>query len=347
MVNPKCHSERLSKKAVSYSGMDAPFQSKRILVVEDNLEMRQSVANALKLEHYLVDQAENGQAALALLQRITPDLILSDINMPRMGGVEFYRVLRQNPRWLLIPFIFLTAGNSPDEVRLGRSLGIEDYLTKPIEAADLISAVNARLLRLAQVEVAQIGLSYLETVNVLANTIEGRDAYTHGHVQRVAKYARALAETLGWAPEHLRMLEFGAVLHDIGKIVIPDTILNKTDALSAAEWEAMKQHPAAGARILREISHLQSTLPYVLYHHERWDGSGYPHGLKGKDIPVEGRLLAIVDVYDALTTARPYHPARAHYEVILYLEKTAGRLFDPHLVPMFIKSINSMNGHLP
>jgi putative two-component system response regulator len=321
--------------------MDLPIQSKRILVVEDNPEMRQSVANALKLERYQVDQAENGQAALALLQRITPDLILSDINMPRMGGVEFYRALRQNPRWLLIPFMFLTAGDSPDEIRLGRSLGVEDYLLKPIESADLVSAVNARLLRLAQVEVAQIGLAYLETVNVLANTIEGRDSYTHGHVARVAQYSRGLAEMLGWAPEHLRMLEFGALLHDIGKIVIPDNILNKPDALTPSEWESMKQHPAAGARILREISHLQATLPYVLFHHERWDGSGYPHALKGKDIPVEGRLLAIVDVFDALTTVRPYHPARTQYEVIQYLQKSAGRLFDPHLVPMFVKSVSA------
>jgi putative two-component system response regulator len=320
--------------------MDVPIPSKRILVVEDNAAMRLSVASTLMLEHYQVDQAENGQAALALLQRVTPDLILSDINMPRMGGVEFYRVLRENPRWVLIPFIFLTADDSPDEIRLGRSLGVEDYLTKPIETADLVSAVNARLLRVAQVEVGQIGLAYLETVNVLANTIEGRDAYTHGHVERVSEYAHGLAEALGWAPEHLRMLAFGARLHDIGKIVIADTILNKPTQLTPAEWEAMKQHPAAGARILREIRHLQSTLPYVLYHHERWDGSGYPHGLKGKDIPVEGRLLAIVDVYDALTTVRPYHPARASYEVIQFLEKSAGRQFDPHLVPMFIKSIN-------
>ena len=331
---------RLSKKAVSYRGMDVPIPSKRILVVEDNREMRESVASALKLEGYQVDQAENGQAALALLQRVTPDLILSDINMPRMGGVEFYRLLRQNPRWLLIPFIFLTADDSPEEIRLGRSLGVEDYLTKPIDFADLLSAVNARLLRVAQVEVAQIGLAYLETVNVMANTIEGRDVYTHGHVERVAEYARGLAVALGWAPEHQRMLEFGARLHDIGKIVIPDTILNKRTQLTPVEWEAMKQHPAAGARILREISHLQSTLPYVLYHHERWDGSGYPHGLRGKDIPVEGRLLAIVDVYDALTTVRPYHPARASYEVIQFLQKSAGRQFDPHLVPMFVKSIN-------
>jgi HD-GYP domain-containing protein (c-di-GMP phosphodiesterase class II) len=182
-------------------------------------------------------------------------------------------------------------------------------------------------------------------VNVLANTIEGRDAYTHGHVERVATYSRCLAEALGWAPEHLRMLEFGARLHDIGKIVIPDSILNKTTPLSPAEWEAMRQHPLAGAKILREIHHLQSTIPYVLYHHERWDGTGYPHGLRGKDIPVEGRLLAIVDVYDALTTARPYHPARTPYDVLQFLQVNAGRLFDPHLVTTFVKVIHDMGNN--
>jgi putative two-component system response regulator len=226
---------------------------------------------------------------------------------------------------------------------MARSLGVEDYLTKPIAAADLVAAVNGRLLRVAQVEIAQIGRAYLDTVSVLANTIEGRDPYTKGHVERVAGYALCLAGELGWAPEHLRMLEFGAMLHDIGKIVIPDTILNKPSALTPMEWDAMREHPAAGARILREISHLQSTVPYVLYHHERWDGSGYPQGLKGKDIPVEGRLLAIVDVYDALTTARPYHPPRATYEVIQFLQKNAGRLFDPHLVATFIKAM-PLNG---
>jgi len=324
--------------------MEAPVQKKLILVVEDNSEMRQALAHTLALEGYSVQQAENGQAALAKLQRLTPDLILSDMNMPRLSGIEFYRALRQNPRWTLIPFIFLTANDTPEDVRQGRSLGVEDYLTKPIDSADLLSTVNARLLRVAEVQVAQMGRAYLETVNVLANTIEGRDAYTAGHVERVATYARLLAEALGWAPEHLRMLEFGARLHDIGKIVIPDSILNKTAPLSPVEWVAMRQHPVAGAKILREITHLQSAVPYVLYHHERWDGSGYPQGMRGKDIPVEGRLLAIVDVYDALTTARPYHPARSTYDVLQFLQMNAGRLFDAHLVTMFIKVIQGSPG---
>jgi cyclic di-GMP phosphodiesterase len=325
--------------------MDSPRSVKKILVVEDNEDLRQVIASTLELEGYLVLQAENGHAAMASLQRATPDLILSDVNMPRMNGIEFYQALRKNQRWLTIPFIFLTANDSPVDIRAGRALGVEDYLTKPIDTADLLAVVNARLLRVLEVEVAQIGRAYLETVNVLANTIEGRDSYTHGHVERVAAYSRPLAEALGWAPEHLRTLEFGARLHDIGKIVVPDSVLNKPSSLSHDEWTIMKQHPAAGARILREISHLQVTLPYVLFHHERWDGSGYPHGLKGKDIPIEGRLLAVADVYDALTTARPYHPARNSYEVCQFLQTNAGRLFDPNLVDIFIRLITGRASH--
>jgi putative two-component system response regulator len=326
--------------------MESPSHKRVILVVEDAAEMRRTIAHTLELENYTVAQAENGQAALAVLQRLTPDLIISDINMPRMGGIELYETLRQNPRWVVIPFIFLTANDAPGEVRQGRLLGVEDYLTKPIDNTDLLAVVNARLLRVAEVHLAQIGRAYLETVNVLANTIEGRDAYTHGHVERVATYARTLAEALGWAPEHLRVLEFGARLHDIGKIIIADAILNKTGALSPEEWAAMRQHPLAGANILRAISHLQGAVPYVLYHHERWDGSGYPHGMRGKDIPIEGRLLAIADVYDALTTARPYHPARPAYEVLQYLQMNAGRQFDPNLVPVFVRAITGVVARL-
>jgi putative two-component system response regulator len=319
--------------------MDSPRPGKKILIVEDNEDLREVIASTLEMEGYVALQAENGHAAMAILQRATPDLILSDVNMPRMNGTEFYQALRKNPRWLPIPFIFLTANDAPVDIRAGRALGVEDYLTKPIDTADLLAVVNARLLRVLEVEVAQIGRAYLETVNVLANTIEGRDSYTHGHVERVAAYSRPLAEALGWAPEHLRTLEFGARLHDIGKIVVPDSVLNKPSSLSHDEWTIMKRHPAAGAQILREITHLQVALPYVLFHHERWDGSGYPHGLKGKDIPIEGRLLAVADVYDALTTTRPYHPARNSYEVCQFLLANAGRLFDPNLVDLFIRLI--------
>ncbi|MBI3760766.1 MAG: response regulator [Chloroflexi bacterium] len=311
-------------------------QRRQILLVEDSSQVRQVLARALEAENYAVHQAEHGQAGLALLKRITPDLILSDINMPRMNGIEFYKAVRQNPAWVPIPFVFLTANDSAEDIQAGRELGVEDYLTKPIEGDDLVRIVNARLLRVANVQVAQIGQAYLDTVTMLANAIEGRDPYTRGHVERVTAYALRMAEAMRWPPDHIRNLEFGARLHDIGKIIVPDQILKKAGPLSDEEWALMKQHPTAGAKIVGGIAHLQGTLPYILYHHEHWSGGGYPRGLTGQEIPIEGRVLALADVYDALTTVRPYHPARSPAEVGQFMTLKAGALFDPSLVPVFL-----------
>ena len=314
--------------------------NKRILVVEDNLHVRQAVAQALEIEGYLVQQANDGQGALQFMQHFTPNLIISEFDMPKMSGLELYEAARKNPHWVTIPFIFLTSYSLPEEVQRGRELGVEDYLTKPIDPSNLVKIVNARLLRSAQVQVALIDDAYLETVNVLANTIEGRDPYTHGHIERVAAYAQWLAEALGWTGENLRLLRFGSRLHDIGKITVPDHVLKKPDKLTPEEWELMAQHPVAGAKILHSIRYLQAAEPYVLYHHERWDGSGYPEGLIGRDIPIEGRILAIADVFDAVTTSRPYHPGRPFSEALQYLEENAGVLFDPDLVTIFSRVIH-------
>lgn len=321
-----------------------PVPSKRILLVEDNDVIREGIAQHLQIDNYLVIQANNGTEALKVLNNFTPDLILSDINMPDIDGIELYKEIRKNPRLITVPFLFLTADHSPQSRRLGRELGVEDYLTKPINRQDLLSTINARLLRSAEVEVAHIGQAYLETVKVLANAIEGRDHYTRGHVDRVTQYALWMAEELRWPDEQMRMMEFGARLHDIGKIIIPDHILNKRGKLTPEEWALMQQHPVAGEKILSGISHLQATRPYVLYHHEHWDGTGYPEGLQGREIPLEARILAIIDVYDALTTERPYHAARPHSEVLQYIELQAGKYFDSDLVVVFL---DVMNKHLP
>ncbi len=318
-----------------------PVSGKCILVVDDNDEVRQVIAQVLEIEGHNVQQAPDGKVAMHIMKLMTPELILSDIVMPDMDGIEFYKAVRHNPQWVAIPFIFLTGNGSPEAIQAGRELGVEDYLTKPIHANELVKIVNARLLRSAEVRIAHIDQAYLETVNVMANTIEGRDPLTHGHVERVAKYARWLAEEMGWPKENLRMLEFGSRLHDIGKIIVPDHILNKPGALTEDEWDLMKRHTEAGAKILENIHHLQAITPYVLHHHERWDGSGYPHGLKGREIPLEGRLLTIVDVFDALTTTRPYHPKRPAHEVIQFLLGQAGKQFDPDLTAIFINVLKN------
>ena len=300
------------------------------------------ITKALQAEGYTTRQGKNGLDGLEQLKQAQPDLILSDINMPQMDGLEFFKAVRKNPNWTAIPFVFLTSHGTSEDIQLGRELGVEDYLTKPIEPEDLVRIINARLYRAAAVEVAQVGQAYLDTVKVLANAIEGRDKYTRGHVDRVTTYSLWMAKALKWSPQHIRMLEFGARLHDVGKIVVPGSVLNKPEPLTDEEWELMKKHTLAGAKILQDIPHLRGTLPYVLYHHEKWDGSGYPKGLKEKEIPIQGRILALADVYDALTTARPYHAAKSHQEVTEIISEDAGKHFDPQLVPVFIKIMNTV-----
>jgi putative two-component system response regulator len=316
-----------------------PMPSKTILLVDDDHETRQGIAQTLQIENYTIIQATDGKEALLLLDRFNPDLILSDLDMPNLDGIQFYKEIRRQSSWVTIPFIFLAGSNSLDKIRAGQELGVEDFLIKPVETDDLIRTIHGKLLRAAELEVAHIGTAYLETVKVIANAIEGRDRYTRGHVDRVTTYAKWLAQELRWPPDHLRILEFGARLHDIGKVTVPDQILNKPGPLNDEEWTIMRRHPMVGARILRDISHLQPAMPYILYHHERWDGSGYPEGLSGREIPIEARLLAIADVYDAVTTNRPYHPPQRYHEVIELLKSESGKHFDPDLVPIFITVI--------
>jgi putative two-component system response regulator len=320
-----------------------PALSRLILIVEDSEQIRSIIAQALLLEGYDSVQASNGIEGLNILNERTPDLILSDINMPKMDGIEFLKAVRENPQWTTIPFVFLTSHSTSEDIQRGKELGVEDYLTKPIETDDLVKIISARLYRSATIEVAQVGQAYLETVKVLANAIEGRDRYTRGHVERVTKYSLWIAKALGWPQQHLRMLEFGARLHDIGKVVIPGHVLNKPGKLTDEEWALMKQHTIAGAKMLQGIQHLRGTLPYVLYHHERWDGTGYPKGLKQKEIPIQGRILALADVYDALTTSRPYHSAKPHDEVIEIFKAESGKHFDPQLAPIFIEIVTKIH----
>jgi len=321
-----------------------PVTSKRILIVENEDRVRKIIAKTLEIEGYTVHQAHDANQAVRYLQQIRPDLLISDIDMPAaqpsQNGMNFYQTVRNNPSWTAIPFIFITRHHNAQDIQRARELGVEDYLPKPIDPEILVRIVHARLLRSAELQIALIDQAYLETIEVLANTVEGRDPYTHGHIGRVSMYAQWLAEALGWPAEQLRTLAFGARLHDIGKIVVPDQILKKPGDLTAEEWEMMKQHPRAGGKILMGILHLKDALNYVLYHHERWDGSGYPHGLCGRDIPIEGRVLAIADVFDALTTARPYHPARPPSDLLTYLNLRSGTENDPHLVPIFIETMD-------
>jgi len=318
-----------------------PLSNKHILVIEENEHVRDAVIKTLQIENYQVTYARNGEEALNILQQFTPDLILSDIYMPRMSGMDLFSQIRNNLRLRATPFVFLVGDTQEDFTKNFRELGVEDWITKPINAEGLIRTINSRLLRAAEVKIAHIDQAYLETVEVLANAVEARDRYTRGHIERVTTYAVWMAEELSWPLENIRILQFGSRLHDIGKIIVPDQILNKPGKLTLEEWELMKKHPIAGAKIIRKISHLEEAIPYILHHHEKWDGKGYPERRIGREIPLGARMLALADVFDAMTTARPYRPAISREVVLEDIHNEAGKHFDPDLVSTFIKVINN------
>jgi putative two-component system response regulator len=306
-----------------------------LMIVEDNHDLRMGLKVMLTGAGFNILAASNGKEALALMDINAPDLILSDITMPEMDGYAFFDAVRSRTDWIAIPFIFLTARGEREDVMRGKNLGAEDYLVKPVTRAELLAAVEAKLQRFHQLQMVQLEQAYEASLAVLANVIEARDRYTRGHVERVRDYALVIASQLGVAEAHKRALRFGALLHDIGKILVRETTLMKADPLSPDEWNEIRQHPVIGAEMLKDIPYLAPAVPIVRHHHERWDGNGYPDGLMGEDIPMDVRIVSLADGFDAMTTTRPYHPAwpfeRAYEEIL----RGSNSYFDPHVADAF------------
>jgi putative two-component system response regulator len=307
-----------------------------ILVVEDDPAMLVALHDILESGGYQVFTAKNGRDALNVLENLKPSLILSDISMPVMDGYELFDAVRRMPGGIGVPFMFLTARGTRRDIFAAKTLGADDYITKPITSKELLAAVKARLQRSSELMLAQLKSAYKESLLALANAIEARDFYTHSHMHRLNHYAQAIARELGWDEDRLETVEFGAILHDIGKLYVPSEILLKEGELTPEEWDEMKRHPEIGVNMVRDIHYLTPAIPMILYHHESWDGSGYPKGLRGQEIPEEARLLAVADTFDAITSDRPYR--KAHSPEFAYNEivKRAGIQFDPKIVGAFV-----------
>jgi putative two-component system response regulator len=306
-----------------------------LLIVEDNLALREGLCDILSYEGYEVLSAENGLEALEQLQTTLPDLILSDIAMPGMDGIAFFNQVRSHPAWISIPFIFLTARGEKDDIMNGRNLGAEDYLIKPLSRDELLTTVRARLVRSRQLRVAQLQKAYEASLTALANSIERRNHYTQGHVDRVTAYAIAMANRIEWRDRSLEQLRLGAILHDIGKIQIRESILFKTSPLTGEEWEEIRRHPTSGADMIKHIPFLVQAIPVVRHHHERWDGKGYPDKLAGGAIPLGARIVAIADSFDAMTSQQPYRSAISLQTAYDEVVEESGKQFDPELVAAF------------
>ncbi len=312
-----------------------------ILIVEDDEENAQSVSEWLELVGYQTLWAATAQSALEQLEHVQPTLILSDINMPQMDGYQFYKAVRARPEWTAIPFLFLTGRAERRDMLAAKGLGADDYLIKPWSPDELLLAVHAKIKRMKEVALVQLRQAYKDSLFILAAAIEARDAYTRGHLGRVAAYATIVGRELGLNEQQLADLELGAILHDIGKIAVSENILAKSDGLNEQEFAEMRKHPAIGAAMIKDISYLAAAIPTIRHHHERYDGNGYPDGLVGEAIPFMARVLAVADALDAMTTHRIYRPARSLAETLEIIRRESGKQFDPQVVAALFQAIDN------
>jgi putative two-component system response regulator len=278
----------------------------RILVVDDIAANRDLLTRLLVLDGHSVERAQNGEEALKLIADHPPDLVLLDVMMPDVTGFDVCREVKQQLATRLIPVVLITALQDVSDRIRGIEAGADDFITKPFNSHEL----RARVRSLLRLKYYTDDLDSAESVIVsLALTIEARDRSTDGHCQRLAAYAAALGRHLGVSDEDVGALERGGFLHDIGKIGIPDAVLLKPGPLTPEEYEQIKMHTVIGDRLCGELRSLRRVRPIVRSHHERLDGSGYPDGLCGEAIPLLAQIMSVVDVFDALTSERPYKPA--------------------------------------
>ncbi|MGA9511534.1 MAG: HD domain-containing phosphohydrolase [Candidatus Sulfotelmatobacter sp.] len=309
----------------------------RILVVDDNPGIAALMSQLLSMRGYDVVTAADAQQAEVEVRRQAPDLILSDVRMPGKSGYELCRDLKENPATRLIPFVLITGlSDSTDKLR-GIEAGADDFLNKPVLAEELTARVKS-LLRVKEfTDELETADSVLCTLGLI---VEGRDPYTEGHCERLASAASDLGRHLGLDADSILALRRGGYLHDLGKIAVPDEILKKGSDLTPEEWKIMKLHPVTGENICRPLKSLRLVLPIIRHHHEHPDGSGYPDGLRGDEIPLLPRILQVVDVYDALRTARPYKPAIGHEQSVQTMrDKARQGLLDGDLVEEFFSML--------
>jgi len=309
----------------------------KILVVDDKLDTLLLLRELLTSRGYDVLTTNDSSEVRSMVATEHPDLILLDVIMPGRSGYDLCRELKGDPRTRLIPIVMITGLSDREDRVRGIEAGADDFLSKPLYPEELFARVKS-LLKLKEFTDE---LENAEAVLVaLALGIESRDPYTGNHCERLSSYAGELGHHIGLDGDSIIALKRGGYLHDLGKVSIPDEILKKGTRLTPEEWVIMKQHPEIGESICRPLHSFRNVLPIIRHHHEHWNGSGYPDGLRGPEIPLLARVLQVVDVYDALRTARPYKPALNHEEAreTMLQEADAG-LWDPELVPEFFEML--------
>jgi putative two-component system response regulator len=333
---PRARRTTLSRHAKSYPGMGDLLVGSRkqsILVVDDNLRNAALMKDLLSSRGYPTVAVQSAAAAEAEIRRQAPDLILLDVIMPGKSGYELCRELKEDSKTRLIPIVMITGLTDREDRLKGIEAGADDFLIKPIYPEELFARVSSLLKLKEFTDELETADSVLCTLGL---SVEARDPYTVGHCERLARNVMNLGRFLGVDEESIVALGRGGYLHDLGKIAVPDEILKKGSHLTPAEWEIMKQHPATGEKICRPLRSLRLVLPIIRHHHEHSDGSGYPDRLRAGEIPLLPRILQVVDVYDALCTARPYKPALGHdHAAVTMRDGARNGLWDEELVSEF------------
>lgn len=321
------------------SEMEITTTAGRLLIVDDDAVQRLMEREILEGEAYSVHEAPSGEEALAILARQSFDAVLLDQQLPGLSGDEVCRLIRRVPRLALLPIIIVTG--SSDNLALSKSLqaGATDFIRKPYCATELVARVNAAVRQKRKTDDLDNAEALLFA---LARMVEAKDEQTGNHCTRLAHSAVVFGKALGLGPIDLEALRRGGVLHDIGKLAVPDKVLLKNGPLDDREWEIMQQHTVVGARLCQGLRSMERVIPIIRSHHERWQGGGYPDGLAGEEIPLLARVFQLVDIYDALTHDRPYKKAWSQQRVISMLESEKNKGWrDPYLTDAFLDILRS------
>ncbi len=309
-------------------------KSERILIVDNEIKMAQEVQRFLQADGFEVDIVTDGKQALENIEHRHPDLILSEISIRYMNGFHLCRLMKGDPATKHIPVILITGLQRPEDKIKGIEAGASDFVGKPFDELELKTRVKSTLkLKALHAQLENID----EIILAFSRAVEARDPYTRGHSERVGKFGIKFAAALGLDQVYQQILYKGAILHDIGKIGVRDAVLLKQGRLTPEEYKEIQKHPDIGVKI---CAGLKSSLPLmniIAYHHERMDGMGYPYKLMGHEIPMEARIIAITDTFDALTSTRPYRNALSTEEACLILDKEMGTHFDEDLLPVFLE----------
>lgn len=329
-------------------------ETTNILIVDDNSANRDTLEALLTSLGHELRFAQSGEEALKKAIALPPDLILLDVNMPGMDGFEVCEKLRADSKLASVPIVITTSLDDKKSKMRGIEVGADDFITKPIDGMEIRARVKM-ILRLnryrkslqQQDEIQrahnELQDAYEETLKGWVRALDARDTETELHSRRVTLLTKSVARQAGIADQDLEDVRRGALLHDIGKIAVPDHILRKPGPLTDAEWVIMRTHPKAAYDILKPIKHLANSLDIPYCHHERWDGAGYPRGLKGDAIPLSARIFAVIDVWDALLSDRPYRKAWEREKVIEHIQENSGTHFDPVLADLFLKMMSQPN----